>query len=286
MTSHPLHPFRETVSRVSSRCSRDGSGGRVWPSFSKQAIVSFVVFLVSATILSCAGTLDVKPTSAEDQFERGKRRYEARRYLDSIDEFKLLLAQYPGSKYVEPATFYLGKCHYETKEFPLADVELARIVRDFPRGDYAEESTFLLAMCAFKQKRSPHYDQSQTRKAAQLFSTYLANFPQGTFLTEAEEKLRECRALLAEKLYHTGELYIKLSYFQAARLSFQQVLDSYGESKWADWALLGIGKTYEKEKAWDKALETYESVVERDGDREALGVARQRLEMVRERAGA
>jgi len=286
MTLHPLHPFTDSLLRVSSRRSRGDSGGRAWSGLSKHAIVSFVVLLFSVTLLSCAGSLDVKPVSAEDQFERGKRRYEARRFLDSIDEFKLLLAQYPGSKYVEPATFYLGKCYYETKEFPLAEVELARIVRDFPRGDYAEESTFLLGMCAFKQKRSPHYDQSQTRKAAQLFSTYLANFPRGTFLTEAEDKLRECRALLAQKLYLTGELYLKLSHFQAARLSFQQLLDSYGESKWADWALVGIGKTYEKEKAWDKALETYQSVVERDGDREALGVARQRLEMMRERAGA
>ncbi len=249
----------------------------------KTVLVVLVLAPLAVALLSCAGTKELVPTSAEAQFERGKRRYDSRRFLDATDEFKLLLAQYPGSRYAEPAIFFLGKSYFETKEYPLAEVEFARVVRDFPRGEHAEEATFMLGMCAFKQKRSAHYDQTQTEKAIRLFNAYLAAYPDGAFATEAEQRLEECREVLARKLYLAGELYRKLGDPRAARISFQEVLDDYGETSWADWALVGIGQTFEKEGNWKGAIEAYQRALDRGGDGEVLDAARQALKRARDK---
>jgi len=253
---------------------------------------AFVVLLFATCItvmsatLSCTGAREVKPATAQDQFERAKRRFDARRFVEATDEFKLLVEQYPGSRYAEPGAYYLARSYYETKEYPLAEVEFDKLLRDFPRGSYAEESTFMLGMCAFRQKRPAPYDQAMTEKAMRLFGTYLADYPGGAFAARADEALRECRAQLAQKLYVSGKLYVKLRDVRAARLCFQEVVDKYGEARWADLALVGIGQSYEKERNWSMAADTYRTVLARNGDREAQDAARRRLQKVSGKAGS
>jgi outer membrane protein assembly factor BamD len=249
--------------------------------------VSFLLaVLVAGVFLSCSGAREAPSPTAQDHYNKAKNRFDSRRFLDSTEQFKLLLDQYPGSKYVEAASFYLGMSYYETKEFPLAEVQFEKVVRDFPRGQHAEEATFMLAMCEFKQRRPAPYDQTQTEKAIQLFDAYVLSYPQGSFLARAEEARRECRATLAQKLYLTGRLYLKLKDHEAARLCFQEVLDKYGESRWADLALVGIGESYEKQANWKMASESYREVLARNGDREARDTAMQRLKKVRDKTGS
>jgi outer membrane assembly lipoprotein YfiO len=260
---------------------------RAWPRDAHAASLFFASCVVAASVvLSCSGAREIKPQIAQDQFETAKRRFDGRRFLEATDEFKLLLEQYPGSKYAEPGAYFLAKSYYETKEYPLAEVEFDKLLRDFPRGSYAEEAAFMLGMCAFKQKRPAPYEQAVTEKAIQLFSSYLAVYPGGAFAARADQGLRECRAVLAEKLYVSGKLYVKLGDARAARLCFQEVVDKYGEARWADLALVGIGQSYEKERNWSMAAETYRTVLARNADREAQDVARRGLRKVSQKTAS
>jgi outer membrane protein assembly factor BamD len=242
--------------------------------------------VAAAAALSCSGAREIKPETAQDQYDRAKRRFDAGRFLESTDEFKLLVEQYPGSKYAEPAGYYLAKSYYGSKEYPLAEVQFEKLLRDFPRGSYAEEASFMLGMCAFKQKRSAPYDQAVTEKAIQLLTTYLTDYPGGAFAAKADGALRECRAVLAEKLYTSGKLYIKLGDARAARLCFQEVVDKYPEARWADVALVGIGQSYVRERNWSMAAETYRNVLARNADREAQDAARRGLKKVSQKLGS
>ncbi len=233
--------------------------------------------------ISCGAGKDVLSDTPEAQFEKAKKRYDAERYLEAIEQFKTLLARFPGSRYAEPATFFLGKSRYGSKEYLMAEVEFERIVRDFPRGEYAEEASFMLAMCAYEQRRPVPFDQASAERALLLFRGYLSVYPNGTFVEKALEKVRECRLVLAEKLHANGVLYLKLRDPKAARMSFEEILEKYDDLHWADWALVGIAKSYELERNWTKAAEMYEGLVERDGDAEALAEARERLRKIRER---
>lgn len=249
------------------------------------ALLTFCLLATGST-LSCSGAREVKPATAQDHFERAKARFDARGFLEAAEEFKLLLEQYPGSRYAEPATHYLGRSYYETKEYPLAEVQFERVLKDFPRGGHAEEAAFMLGMCAFKQRRPAQYDQAQTEKAIILFNSYLTAYPGGVYAARAEEALGECRATLAQKLYLSGKLYVKMGDIRAARICFQEVVDKFGGARWADLALVGVGQSYEKERNWSMAAETYRSVLARNGDREAREAARRRLEKVSQKIGS
>ncbi|UCF78630.1 MAG: outer membrane protein assembly factor BamD [Candidatus Eiseniibacteriota bacterium] len=236
-------------------------------------------------VISCGGSKEMLSETAQSKFEKAKRRYDAGRYLEATEQFKNLLALFPGSKFAEPATFFLGKSRFEEKEYLLAEVDFHRIVRDFPRGTYAEEATFMLGMCVFKQRRPFQFDQSATERAILLFGAYLSTYPAGKFVEDAQERLAECRSVLAEKLHANGLLYLKLSKPKAARLSFEEVLEKYDDLPWADRALVGIARSYEQERNWAKAAELYEGVVEKGGDEEALATARDRLRKIKGKTG-
>ncbi|MCX5800551.1 MAG: outer membrane protein assembly factor BamD [Candidatus Eisenbacteria bacterium] len=235
-------------------------------------------------VLSCATTDGARPTVAVTQFEKAKARYEAHRYAEAAEQFKILLAQFPGSKYVEPATFFLGKSYFGSKEYPLAQVEFERVTRDYPRGSYAEEATFMLGVCAYKERRPAPYDQTSTDKAIALLEAYIAFYPEGAFVTQAQQEIRECQSILAQKLYLNGRLYLKLGDSVAARSCFDEVLAKYADSSWTQWASLGIAQSYERERNWEKAVEGYENVVNGDKNPETSNVAKDRLKKIRGKA--
>ena len=87
-------------------------------------------------------------------------------------------------------------------------------------------------------------------------------------------------------MYVSGSLYVKLGDARAARLCFQEVVDKYGEARWADLALVGIGKSYEKERNWSMAADAYRTVLGRNGDREAQDAARRGLKKVSKKTGS
>ncbi|MFH0779165.1 MAG: outer membrane protein assembly factor BamD [Candidatus Eisenbacteria bacterium] len=241
--------------------------------------VATVLGLVALS-LSCGATKPPPTLTAEDMFNKAKRRYDTRHYLEAAGQFKEMLVRHPGSKFAEPANFLLGKCNYETKEYPLAEVEFGRVVRDFPRGRYAEEAHFMLGMCAFKQRRPVHYDQTATQEAIVLFGTYLARYPGGAFSGEAGARIRECRSILAEKLFLNGTLYVKLRRWQAARLCFEELLEKYSDLQRADWAQVGLGRCYEEEKDWERAEALYGMALEKKGDAELVSAARDGMKRV------
>lgn len=244
-----------------------------------------VVGVAGGLVLSCGAGNGIRTDTPQSQFERANRRYDAGRYLEATETFKTLLARFPGSKYAEPARFYLGQCYLKDKEYLLAEMEFERIIKDFPRGAHVEVATFMLAMCAYERRRPIPFDQTATERAILLFRAYMSTYPDGASVERAREKLGECRSLLAEKLHANGTLYLKLSDPGAARLSFEEILEKYEDLHWADWALVGIAKSYEQERNWTKAAEMYEGVVEREGDAEAVGLAAGRLRKVRDRIG-
>ena len=64
------------------------------------------------------------------------------------------------------------------------------------------------------------------------------------------------RSKLARKLYESGRQYLKWRVGQSARLYFEQVLDSYYDTPYADLSLTGIVISYIVDEDLDGA-ETY-----------------------------
>jgi outer membrane protein assembly factor BamD len=163
-----------------------------------------------------------------------------------------------------------------------------------PRAEYEQARAYYT--------RSPgyHLDQTDTRKAIELFQLFRDRYPDHELASEAQDKINELRAKLAHKQYDAAKLYERRKMWPAATVSYESVFDQYPETPWADDALLGALRSYiryadrsiqqKQAERYQKALDQYSRLQQLFPESSLLGQAealraeaRRKLEDVRAR---
>jgi len=73
--------------------------------------------------------------------------------------------------------------------------------------------------------------------------------------------LTESVRKLARKEFMSGVLYRKMSYFRAALISFDSVLERYHDSEFADDALYWKGECHRKLREWEEAEKAFKDLI-------------------------
>ncbi|MEA1927312.1 MAG: outer membrane protein assembly factor BamD [Candidatus Auribacterota bacterium] len=133
------------------------------------------------------------------QYGLGRVLQEQEEYEDAISEYKLVLSTYPGAPVLPQALFNLGICYYE-------------IALD------------------------SDYDQREDDRALRHLNKYVQRFPDGPHIAEAREKIIEITDQKAEKAYNTAKFYDTGRLTPGAKIYYQEVIDRYPESRYADKA--------------------------------------------------
>ena len=69
---------------------------------------------------------------------------------ESIDNAKLVIKEFPDSKYIDDSYFLIGKCSFLLNRYPEAKRNLMRVIDNFPESVFLEESEILLAYTLFR----------------------------------------------------------------------------------------------------------------------------------------
>jgi len=208
-----------------------------------------VVFLVSA----CRHT---QPEIDEDlsiRFEKGMDYYNKSQYKKSKEEFDFIVMNNPGSRLAVEAQYYLAESLFNTKKYIEATVAFEHYIRYSNELDKIEISRFRMCECAIKTSMDYQKDQESTLRALDHLQGFIEDFPASDLVPEATDEIRTIRAKLAQKLYETGRLYLKLEEYSSATIYFGQVLESYYDTPVADEARIGIMFSYILNGAYDSA---------------------------------
>ena len=186
--------------------------------------------------------------SAAEYYAQARQYLERKDYVKAVNELKNFIRRFPESELVDKALLDLVKAHYENKEYPEATYELKRLTRDYPESPLVEDAQYYQAMCYWKQSRSSQLDQSETNSAIDEFNNYCNDFPQGKYLPEVKEHIKECREKLAKKDYDTAKLYFKQKDYAAAVIYCNTVINKYADTSWREKAeeLLGLCEIRQK----------------------------------------
>ena len=128
----------------------------------------FILFLILPAILfvwGCSSSKEVANLSAEDRFEIGKEKFDKKKYLDAVEDFKYILIQYPGSAVADDAQFYLAESYYNKGEYLLAASEYENLIRGYPSSEYVPMSRYKLGLCYYNLSPKSQLDQTYTYKA-------------------------------------------------------------------------------------------------------------------------
>ena len=171
--------------------------------------------------------------------------------------------------------------HINLKEYPLATLVFRRLITDFPQSPYGDESQYKLAYATFLQSNPPHLTQDKTFEAIRELRFFLQEYPDSEWSAEVHELLQECFDKVAEKDYRIGNLYYKMKDWEAARLYFGELLETYPMSNWASRAQYEIADSYAREGKYREAIEQFEIFIQSYPENERSAEAGKRLSELR-----
>ncbi len=198
-----------------------------------------VLFGVLVLVSACSSGRPATADSAEEAFARAQVALETRKYDRAIELFRTALDFGRTGEVADDAQLGIARAYAGSKQYLLAGAEFTRFIDLYRTDPRVEDATYERILAYAKLSPTYELDQTDTATAIQYIDGYLRQYPAGTHTAEAQALLGELREKLAHKQFEEGRLYERRDLFEAAVLSYQQLLALYPGSAYADDALLG-----------------------------------------------
>lgn len=203
-----------------------------------------LLILFSAILINCAGNKPQADWSGSQYFHYALNLFEDEDYYEAANEFTVVVLRYAGTSVADSAQYYLAESHYMMEEYLIAAVEYQKLITSMSHSPLVALAQFKLADSYYMQSPRPELDQTYTYKAIRAFQVFIEDYPGHELKPKAEKKIADLRDKLAYKALASAEIYRKMREFDAAIIYFDQVLDKYYDSSWADDAMVGKIQTY------------------------------------------
>ncbi len=191
-------------------------------------------------------TYTSRATEYEDdvQFLLGMSYFKSEQYLLAIDAFQTLMRNVPSSPYAQEAYFQIAECYYKLSPEPQLDQDYTRraviqyqgYIDTYPIPDstgVAEEIAEARELLKTVQETDK---KAQVQDVIRRLENKLKHFER---VKIAEERIAVCRNKLAKKLFDAAEQYVQLQAYRAATMYYEEVLSKFGDTKYAEPALIG-----------------------------------------------
>jgi outer membrane protein assembly factor BamD len=167
--------------------------------------------------------------------------------------------------------------YFNDKNYVEAGAEFRRLLQAYPLSAFGDDAQYHLAMSYFKQSPKYSLEQTETYTAIDEFSVFLDRYPSSPLAVDAKDKLNKLNEKLAQKLYKSGELYLKLGDYEPAMIYFGQVRDNFPNTEWAALAFYGTGEAQMKLGQKTNALETFQNFVQAFPDHKLVPKAQKNI---------
>lgn len=222
-------------------------------------VIGGFLFLVVLIAPGCGSSQPEEQLSAEKRFNVGMRLFHNGDYQEAIDEFRIITLQFQGSGVADAAQYYLAESRFMRGEFILAAYEYDQLVRTMPTSPYVTKARYKRALCYFNLSPPYFLDQSYTRKAIDEFQSFIEYSPTDSLVPEAESRITELNTKLAEKEYRDGIIYMKMDYYRAAAVYFEDVVEKYHDTPYAELAQLKKAEALSERKKGTEAMAELET---------------------------
>lgn len=237
----------------------------------RNKLLTILAFLFVLT--ACQNDKLIKRGDTVDvAYEKAMALYEEEDFTEAAEAFDTVTRLGRGTSYGQEAQYYLAESYFNARRYLLAASEYDRFVSLYPQDQRRQDAEFKAAMSYYHQ--SPRYklDQTSTRRAIERFQLFNNRFPDSELVTEAADRINELRNKLARKSYEAARFYVRTDRYKAANIYFDETIDQYPESKWAERALVDQIQTYityadnsirvRQAERYSKAVETYEKFLQ------------------------
>jgi outer membrane protein assembly factor BamD len=199
--------------------------------------------------------------NAEMLYKEGLDYLARKKYVNAIDRFQRVKADYPFAPEVVMAELKLGETYYLNEQYPEAIEALKEFMAAHVSSEHIPYAMYTAGMAHFDQYTGSDRDQKVTEVARTYFERVAKDFPKSPYAPQAREKLAKCLEYLAEHEFIVASFYIGEKKYPAAEDRLEDILRKYKETSVAPKALYQLAEAYRLEKNNVKAGLAYEALL-------------------------
>ena len=221
------------------------------------------ILLLAAALASCGGPYSARTVNVPDEKLRvADDLYSRKKFTQAGMEYKDFLAVFAGDERSDYAQYMLAESYRGAKEYALASVEYRILIADFGYSEYIDDAFFLEGLCAFEMTQRAERDQSQAHDALMRIERFLDIFPNSPRKEEALQVREQIYDILGKKAFQSAKLYFKREHYRAAEIYYRKVVYHYPETEWAGKSWYYIGYIKQSFGENDAAAEAYSLAVQ------------------------
>jgi outer membrane protein assembly factor BamD len=168
------------------------------------------------------------------KYEAGLNYYNKKDYYRSAILFEQILPIVRGLPEGEKVEFYLAYCQYNERTYLLASNQFKTFFETYGRSPLAEEAHFMYAYSLYVAAPAENLDQGNSIDAMNAMQNFLNQYPGSKFSEQAAEVITSGQIKLEKKGFENAEQYLKLKYYQAAVIAFDNFRKNYPDSRYLE----------------------------------------------------
>lgn len=211
-----------------------------------QRVAIYLIFSIIALFtISCSSYSKIqKSQDFRFKYEKALEYYDREDYFKALNLFDQVIPFYRGTKEAEDIAYKYGYAYYNQKEYIMASYYFDRFAKTYPRTERAEECLFMVPYCKYLDSPKFKLDQTNTRQAINDFQLFINAYPTSPRVEECNQLIDELRLKLQQKEFEIAKLYLKMDKYEAAVVSFENLLLDYPDTKYREEAMFYSIKSY------------------------------------------
>jgi outer membrane protein assembly factor BamD len=180
--------------------------------------------------------------------------YTAAKYDKAIRLFEQLSPAFKGKPQGEELFYMYSQSLFKTKQYYLAGYQFESFAALYPKSDKVQEAAFLSAKSYAQLSPEFSLDQVDTEKAVTKMQAFIDAHPTSTYITEANEVVKNLQEKLELKTFSNAKQYNLISDYKAAIKALDNFLLDFPGTSLKEKALF-----YKYDSMYQLAINSIES---------------------------
>ncbi len=197
-----------------------------------------IIILLAFSFVGCNKYQKVlKKADKETKLATAIELYEKADYVTCLQFLDQIIPLYRGTDQSEKLYYMYPNCYYKNGDYIMAAYHFKNFIKLYPNSSNTEEASFLAAYCAYLDSPESSIEQSSTAIAIEELQTFVNKYPQSPKIEQCNLLLDELRQKMAKKEFDIALTYYYIESYQAAHISFENMLKEYPDSRYRENAM-------------------------------------------------
>ena len=195
----------------------------------------------------------------EALFLVGENYYNEQAFAEAVPAYQALLAKYPQGRYGGSAQYALAWSFVEQEQMEQAVGAMQDLVANYPSSEFAPKAQFTIG--------DYYYNIQSYDEAMAAYKRVLEHYPDSEEASRATALVEELSEIQASFSYNEAMKLFEAKDYDRAVPALQAIIREYPGTYTELAAYCNLGLVYEITRQWSQAVENYEVVEERGGDK-------------------